>query len=85
MFVDKYRPIGYNNMYTNDKNKLYKINNLLRWGVDTPEGIYLEETIKHGAVFLGYLTQVQLTPIFVVADHNRYPTKEEFSKFSSFY
>lgn len=69
--------------YENDKNKLYKLFNILRWGIERDGIVHFEETIINGGVYLEIDFPVDQVgkPLFVVAEHRRYPSAEEFAEF----
>lgn len=69
-------------MYKHDQNKLYRVHNILRWGIPKDGGIYFEEMIDGCGTYLPYFTTIKYIPLFVVAEKNRYPTAAEFAEFS---
>jgi hypothetical protein len=71
--------------YKDDKNQLFLVFNILRWGI-VNNGITTFEEVKYnGSTFLKYSTDVYHSPLFIVAEHNRYPTSDEYVKFSHHY
>ncbi|MDD4242674.1 MAG: hypothetical protein PHG08_00035 [Bacilli bacterium] len=55
-------------MYKHDQNKLYRVHNILRWGIPKDGGIYFEEMIDGCGTYLPYFTTIKYIPLFVVAE-----------------
>ena len=71
--------------YLNDKNQLFYVFGKLRWGIKKDGVITFEEIKNYGESYLSYSTDIHYDPLFIVAEHNRYPTSEEFDKFAHNY
>jgi hypothetical protein len=69
--------------YATDKNKLYNVMGMARWGVRTPTGILFESMDLAGGEFLAFETQIEYPILFDVAAAGRYPTSAEWTSWNS--
>jgi hypothetical protein len=70
--------------YATDRNKLYNVMGIARWGISDPTGLISFESLDlAGGDHIAFTSKVEYPILFDVSKMNRYPSAKEWAKWNS--